>query len=142
MRVPESLCDTLSALTASARSKPSTIFLGTEADRRDVVVTLLARPTPEGLSKTSRIVPTRRSWDPPRRSKSLYFLRHERILPLDRELRIPDRLLRRRARDDGNPVPERGDTSRLRGPGPARSPRPQWCHSLRCPRGYRRQPDR
>src|SRR5215203_1922422 len=45
---------------------------------------------------------------PQRRSQSVYFLRHGQILPPDRELRVPDRLLRRGAGNHGNPRPERG----------------------------------
>src|SRR5215212_9274887 len=79
---------------------------------------------------------------PQRRPQSVYFLRHGKILPFDRELWVPDRLLRRGAWDHGNPVPERGHTPGRRGAGPAGSPQPQGRHSLRRPRGHRWQPDR
>src|SRR5215217_1566940 len=79
---------------------------------------------------------------PQRRSQSVYFLRYGRVLSAHRELRLPDRLLRRGARDYGHPLPERGRTPRRRCAGPAGASRPQRSHSIRRPRGHRRQPDR
>src|SRR5215208_4728550 len=77
-----------------------------------------------------------------RRKKSLYFIRNGRVLSAHRELRLPDRLLRRGTRDYGHPLPERGRTPRCRCAGPAGASRPQRSHSVRRPRGHRRQPDR
>src|SRR5918995_1905996 len=93
------------------------------------------------------VVPARRrgagaSKAPQRRWQSVYCLRYGRVLPANRELRLPGRLLRRGTRDDGHPLPECGHTPRRRCVGPAGTPRPQGRHSVRCPGGHRRQPDR
>jgi diadenosine tetraphosphatase ApaH/serine/threonine PP2A family protein phosphatase len=107
-----------------------------------MVATLFESPIQKGLREILRIVLMRQIRELRRRSKSLYFLRHGRVLPTHRELRLPDRLFRRGAGDDGYPFPERGHTHCLRRAGSAGPPRPQGRHSLRRPRGHCRQPNR
>src|SRR5918995_1556545 len=67
---------------------------------------------------------------------------HEKSLSPDRELRVPDRLLWRDARDHGHPFPQRGHTPNRRRNGSAGPPGPQGRHTVWHPRGYRREPDR
>src|SRR5215218_1228271 len=95
-----------------------------------------------GLEQSARNRATVHGKAPQRPPQSVYFLRHGQILSPDRELRIPGRVLRGDARNDGCPLPERGHTPGLGRAGPTGSPRFQGRYCLRCPRGHRRQPDR
>src|SRR5829696_3065549 len=77
-----------------------------------------------------------------RRLWSVYFVCHGKSLSPNRALRVPDRLLRRDARDHGHPFPERGHTPGSRCTGSAGSPGPQRRDSVWHPWGYHREPDR
>src|SRR5215210_1629608 len=136
------LRDPASTRTADARAKPSTTSPRIELDRRAMVGTLLEPPTRKEFWGTLRIMLARQIREPRRDTKPLYFLCYERVLLADRELRLPDRVLRRGAWDHGHSLPERGHTPRFGRAGPAGTPRSQGRHSLRRPRGHRGQPDR